>query len=131
MKTAHWKKSFITIYSGQAFSLLGSAAVQFAIIWWLTEKTESAFILTLATIFAFLPNILFGTFAGVWIDRYNRKTVMIAADALVAASSALLGIGKNPSRGLFSCSCLSEGLGIHFTPLLCRRQFRCLFRQKC
>lgn len=92
MKTVHWKKSFITIYSGQAFSLLGSAAVQFAIIWWLTEKTESAFILTLATIFAFLPNILFGTFAGVWIDRYNRKTVMIAADALVAASSALLGI---------------------------------------
>lgn len=92
MKPTHWKKTFITIYSGQAFSLLGSAAVQFAIIWWLTKKTESPFILTVATIAAFLPGILFGAFAGIWIDRYSRKAVMIAADGLVAISSALLGL---------------------------------------
>lgn len=87
-----WKKSFITIYVGQAFSLLGSSAVQFAVIWWLTAYTESAVILTLSTIISFLPNILLGPFAGVWIDRYNRRTVMIAADSLVAFSSVLLGI---------------------------------------
>ena len=89
----NWKKQFLTIYTGQAFSILGSAAVQFAIIWWLTVYTESAMTLTLATIAGFVPIMLLGPFAGVWIDRYNRKYVMIAADALVALSSAVLGVG--------------------------------------
>lgn len=86
-----WKKQFAIIYSGQAFSLLGSAAVQFAVIWWLTVQTESAITLTVATIITFLPNMLIGPFAGVLIDRYNRRTVMIAADSLVAVSSIILG----------------------------------------
>lgn len=92
MNPLRWKRTFITIYMGQAFSLLGSAAVQFAVIWWLTEYTESAITLTLATIVSFLPNMLLGPFAGVWIDRYNRRSVMIAADGLVALSSAALGV---------------------------------------
>ncbi len=86
----HWKKPFALICAGQAFSLLGSAAVQFAIIWWLTVQTESAITLTLATMAGFLPTMVLGPFAGVWIDRYNRRTVMMAADGLVAVSSALL-----------------------------------------
>lgn len=92
MRNSHWKSMFVTIYAGQAFSLLGSAAVQFAVIWWLTAQTESAMTLTLATIVSFLPNMLLGPFAGVWIDRYNRRTVMMAADGLVALSSVALGI---------------------------------------
>jgi len=88
----NWKKQFAVIYAGQAFSLVGSAAVQFAVIWWLTIQTESALVLTLSSIVAFLPNIIIGPFAGVWIDRYNRRTVMMAADGLVALSSVILGI---------------------------------------
>lgn len=91
MQNFHWKRTFAIIYAGQAFSLLGSAAVQFAIIWRLTAWTESAVTLTAATIVSFLPNMVLGPFAGVWIDRYNRRTVMIAADGLVALSSAALG----------------------------------------
>ena len=86
-----WKKQFAIIYAGQAFSLLGSAAVQFAVIWWLTVQTGSAITLTVASIISFLPNLLLGPFAGVWIDRYNRGKVMIAADGLVALSSVILG----------------------------------------
>ncbi len=88
----HWKKQFLIIYAGQAFSLLGSAAVQFAVIWWLTVQTKSALVLTLSTVIAFIPNMVIGPFAGVWIDRYNRRKVMIAADGLVALSSVILGI---------------------------------------
>jgi len=87
----NWKKKFAVIYAGQAFSLLGSAAVQFAVIWWLTVQKGSAVTLTLAAVVSCLPNLLFGPFAGVWIDRCNRRTVMIAADGLVALSSAVLG----------------------------------------
>lgn len=91
MEHTHWKRTFSIIYAGQAFSLLGSAAVQFAIIWWLTAQTESAVTLTLATVVSFLPNMVLGPFAGVWIDRYSRRSVMMAADGLVALSSAALG----------------------------------------
>ena len=87
----NWRNQFAVIYAGQAFSLLGSAAVQFAVIWWLTVKTESAITLTVASIVSFLPTMLIGPFAGVWIDRYNRRSVMIAADGLVALSSVILG----------------------------------------
>ncbi|MEA5015197.1 MAG: MFS transporter [Candidatus Limiplasma sp.] len=86
-----WKKQFAVIYTGQAFSILGSAAAQFAVIWWLTVQTESALTLTIASVVSFLPNMLIGPFAGVWIDRYNRRTVMIAADGVVAVSSMILG----------------------------------------
>lgn len=96
----NWKKVFALIYTGQAFSIIGSAAVQFAIIWWLTVKTGSAITLTSASIVGFLPQALIGPFAGVWVDRYNRKTVMILADSLVALSSVVLGVAfllKEPS----------------------------------
>ncbi len=88
----NWKKQFALIYAGQAFSLLGSAAVQFAIIWWLTIQTESAMTLTTAAIVAFIPNMVFGPVAGVWIDRCNRRTVIILADGFIAASSAVLAL---------------------------------------
>lgn len=123
MEQTHWKRTFAAIYTGQAFSLLGSAAVQFAIIWWLTARTESAMTLTLATVASFLPSMVLGPFAGVWIDRYNRRTVMIAADGLVALSSAALGaafwLWESPPVWFVFCILLVRGLGNTFhTPAM-------------
>lgn len=92
MSKSGWKKPFYTIYAGQALSIIGSSAVQFAIVWWMTARFGSGDILAKAMVVGFLPGIFLSPFAGVWIDRYNRKTVMIAADGLVAVSSLLLGI---------------------------------------
>lgn len=91
-KLQSWQKSFFTIYIGQAFSLLSSSAVQFSIIWWITVKTGSALALTIASVVGLLPQAVIGPFAGVWIDRYNRKTIMIIADSAVAISSLALGL---------------------------------------
>jgi DHA3 family macrolide efflux protein-like MFS transporter len=93
----HWKRIFYTIAAGQAVSYIGSSAVQFALIWWLTKETGSALMLSLAGLFAYLPQALLGPFAGVWVDRLKRKTVMIAADlftglvALVFAGAFFVG----------------------------------------
>jgi DHA3 family macrolide efflux protein-like MFS transporter len=91
-KLDKWQKSFFTMYIGQAFSLLSSSAVQFSIIWWITVQTGSAIALTVASVVGLLPQAVIGPFAGVWIDRYNRKTIMIVADSAVAVSSLLLGL---------------------------------------
>jgi len=87
-----WKKPFAIIYAGQAFSIISSSAVQFAIIWWLTVKTGSAMVLTTAALISFLPQAFIGPFAGVWVDRYSRKMIMILADGCVALASAALAL---------------------------------------
>lgn len=91
MGNKNWKRKFIAIYTGQFFSLLSSAAVQFSIIWWLTDTTGgSPWVLTLAGLAGFLPQALVGPFAGTITDRYSRKLMMILADMTVALGSLLL-----------------------------------------
>ena len=86
----NWKPRFFTIWTGQAFSLLGSSLVQFALVWWLTQKTGSATILATATLVAMLPQILLGPIAGTLVDRWNRRVVMMVADSLIAGVSLVL-----------------------------------------
>jgi len=89
---SNWKKIFALMYTGQAFSVIGSSAAQFAIIWYLTIKTQSAVVLTIASVVGFLPQGLISPFAGVWVDRCSRKSVMMIADGFVALCGAVLGI---------------------------------------
>ncbi len=94
-----WKRDFLTIAAGQTVSLIGSAAVQFSLIWWLATETASPIMMSVAGMFAFLPQFLLGPFAGVWIDRLHRKAVMIAADlftGLAALVFAFLFLYGNP-----------------------------------
>ena len=86
-----WKARFFTIWTGQAFSLVGSALVQFALIWWLTETTGSARTLALATSASLIPTILLGPFAGTLVDRWPRKWTLIVSDGIIALLTALLG----------------------------------------
>lgn len=86
----NWKSRFFTIWTGQAFSLFGSALVQFALIWWLAREGGSATVLTIATLVGMLPQIILGPFAGALVDRWNRRLIMIVADATIAVSTLLL-----------------------------------------
>jgi len=81
---------FLTLFTGQAFSLLGSRLVNFSLIWWLTESTGSASVLATATIMFTLPQVFIGPFAGALVDRWKRKTVLMVSDSLVALAVVLL-----------------------------------------
>lgn len=85
-----WKSRFFTIWFGQAFSLLGSMLVQFALVWWMTRTTGSATVLATATLAAILPGIVIGPFAGALVDRWSRKWVMIVADGSIALATGAL-----------------------------------------
>jgi MFS transporter, DHA3 family, macrolide efflux protein len=86
----NWAPRFFTIWTGQAFSIFGSALVQFALIWWLTQETGSATVLATATLFGLLPQIVLGPFSGPLIDRWSRRLVMIFADAGIALATGVL-----------------------------------------
>ena len=85
-----WARNFFVVWTGQAFSLVGSALVQFALVWWLTRETGSATILATSTLVAMLPQIFLGPFAGTFIDRWNRKAVMLVSDSLIAIATLFL-----------------------------------------
>ncbi len=85
-------RPFFILWTGQTLSLLGSNAVQFALIWWLTETTGSATILAMATFVGLMPQVALGPIIGTLVDRWNRKKVMLAADGLVAAASLVLAV---------------------------------------
>lgn len=83
----HWARRFFPIWVGQAFSLLGSQLVQFALVWWLTQTTGSATVLATASMVALLPGILLGPITGTYVDRWNRRWVMMLADGSVALAT--------------------------------------------
>lgn len=87
-----WLKRFMPMWIGQAVSLLGSGLVQFALVWYLTQKTGSATVLATATFVSLVPEVVLGPFIGALVDRWNRKLVMMAADGAIAVLTALLGV---------------------------------------
>ena len=91
-ETLKWKRDFFTIWTGQAISLFTSAILQMAIIFYLTEKTGSAMVLSIASLVGFLPYAVFGPMIGVLVDRYDRKKIMIGADLIIAAAGAAMAI---------------------------------------
>ncbi|NLZ92997.1 MAG: macrolide efflux MFS transporter Mef(A) [Firmicutes bacterium] len=92
MEKHNWQFKFFTIWVGQAVSLITSAILQTAIIFYLTEKTGSAMVLSMASLVGFLPYAVFGPAIGVLVDRYDRKMIMIGADLIIAAAGAVLAI---------------------------------------
>lgn len=90
MTQSRWAIPFFTLWSGQALSLLGSRITNFAVVWWLTQETNSAMVLTTLTLMIALPQIFLGPFAGALTDRWDRRTAMLVADTVSAIVSACL-----------------------------------------
>ena len=87
-----WKKTFTVIWSGQLVSILSSAVVSYAVIFWMSLETESAEVLALAAIAGILPQSLLGPFVGIYIDRWDRKRTMILADTFIALCTLALSV---------------------------------------
>lgn len=91
-KSKPWARRFFTIWTGQAFSLLGSQLVSFAVIWWMTQTTGSATVLATASLVGLLPQVILGPMTGTLVDRWSRRLTMIVADGLIAIATIVLAI---------------------------------------
>lgn len=113
----NWKIQTGKFLTAQTISLFGSALVQYAMVWYLTLYTGSGKVLTLSTICGFLPQVLISLFAGTWLDRYNRKKLMMISDGMIAFVTGILGIsfsmGKATTAGVIMVLAMrSVGSGI-------------------
>lgn len=71
---------FTLVWIGQLISIMATTMSQFGISVWVYEKTGSATALGLAQVFYITPFLLISPVAGVMIDRYNRKLMMMLSD---------------------------------------------------
>jgi len=92
MENRKWVQTYVFIWSGQFISMLTSNAVQFSIIIWLSLEHRSAEVLAFAGISGMLPQAIIGTFVGVFIDRWNRKKVLIMSDIFLALCALTMSI---------------------------------------
>jgi MFS transporter, DHA3 family, macrolide efflux protein len=71
---------FRIVWFGQLVSMLGTGMTRFALMIWAYQQTGSATTLALLGFFAWLPYVLVSPLAGVWVDRLDRRRILIAAD---------------------------------------------------
>ena len=76
--------SFSALWTGQLISLLGDRVNQVALAALVYGTTNSAIAGSLTFVAATLPNLLFGPLAGVLVDRWDQKRVLIVSDLLRA-----------------------------------------------
>lgn len=82
---SNWRKRTILFFASQCITLFGSQIVQMAIVWYVTLQTNSGAWVAAFSICSYLPQFFVSLIGGVWADRYNRKYLIIGADALIAA----------------------------------------------
>ncbi len=90
MNQSDWKNKAIRFLTAQTISLFGSSLVQYAIVWYITLSTSSGKMLTISTLCGFVPQIVISLFAGVWVDRYERKKLIMLSDSIIAAATLVL-----------------------------------------
>lgn len=80
-------RTFLIIWCGQFASVLGSEMTNFAITIWAWNLAGQATPLSLIFFFTYTPRVVAASFAGLFVDRWNRKYLMILGDAAAGLST--------------------------------------------
>jgi DHA3 family macrolide efflux protein-like MFS transporter len=81
-------RNFTYLYVGGLVSVSGSTITSLILVWLVYKETGSAIAITYLGIASILPTITIGLLAGVVVDRFNRRILMIASDLVRAAAVA-------------------------------------------
>lgn len=75
---------FLLIWFGQLVSLVGSSISDFALGIWVYTSSGSVLQFALISLAFVVPKLLISPVAGVLVDRWNRRTVMVLSDTVHA-----------------------------------------------
>jgi MFS family permease len=109
---------FSKFWVGQTISNLGSSFSLLALPLIVFQLTGSAVNLAITTAAFFLPYLLFGLVIGAWVDRVDRKRMMIAVDfgraAVIASIPALSAVDALSVWWIYAVTFLTSTLTIAF-----------------
>lgn len=84
--------AFLLTWFGQVVSLVGSGLTSFALGVWVFEQTKSATLFALIGLSAVVPRVIVSPIAGVLVDRFDRRKIMIFADAGAGISTLFIAL---------------------------------------
>jgi MFS family permease len=85
-------RNYRLFFGGQSLSLIGTWMTQVASSWLVYRLTNSALLLGLVSFSGQLPALLLTPFAGVWVDRWDRRTVLKVTQVLAMLESFALAL---------------------------------------
>src|SRR5471032_431372 len=83
-------RNFRLFFGGQTVSLIGTWMTRVATSWLVYKLTHSAFLLGVAGFAGQIPTFVLAPIAGVWVDRWNRRRVLIWTQILLAVLTLTL-----------------------------------------
>src|SRR5215211_578893 len=108
---------FTLVWLGQIISVLATNMSLFALTIWVFQKTGSATALGLMQVFFITPLLIITPFAGVLVDRHNRKLMMMVSDLTAGLATisilALQALGVLEVWHLYAAA-VFQGLGNAF-----------------
>lgn len=87
-----WNKNFLLLWQGQLVSYLGDVIYAFALSFWVYNVTGSTAIMGTLQAISMLPRLIIGPMAGVWVDKWDRKKIIIIADIIRGILSTFIGV---------------------------------------
>jgi len=114
------KRDFSLLWLAQLVSTAGSALTDLAAGIWVYRETGSALAVGLTLMATAVPSLVVGLLAGVYVDRHDRKRIMIVTclvqAVVVALIAAVIGIESIAVVGLYALILLNAGVKQFFDP---------------
>lgn len=85
-----WRQRAVLFFVSQSITLFGTQIVQMAVVWYITLSTSSGAWAAAFSVCSYLPQFLLSFPGGEWADRYRRKRLIIGADVMTAAVTAVV-----------------------------------------
>ena len=85
-----WNLNFLLLWQGQLVSAIGDTVYEIALGFWILAVTGSTGLMGSLMAASMIPRVLLTPLAGVWVDRGNRKALMVGMDALRGAVVVLV-----------------------------------------
>ena len=82
-------RPFLLLWSTQTLSSLGSAITGYALVIWSYSQQGSALTTAGLMIASYAPYVLCSLFAGAVSDRWDKRRIMLACDAIAALSTVV------------------------------------------
>ncbi len=83
-------RDFTRLWSGQVVSNIGTAICSLALMFYAYGLTGSAMAMAILAMVETIPVVIFAGFVGVYVDRWNRKTIMVVSDIIRAITILLI-----------------------------------------
>jgi MFS family permease len=85
-------RNYRLFFSGQSISLIGTWMTRIATSWLVYRLTNSALLLGVVGFVGQLPSFLLAPVAGVLVDRWNRRRLLVATQVMAMAQSLAMGV---------------------------------------